>query len=71
MVVSKIARERSMQRAFAEGDDMIQTLAANRPNQPFDICPLPRRSRRREHLFDAHSLHLIDEGLPENLVAIA
>jgi hypothetical protein len=55
MVVSKIGRERSMQRAFAEDDDMIQTLAANRPNQPFNVCPLPRRSWRGEHLFDAHA----------------
>ena len=58
-----------MQRAFAEDDDMIQTLAANRPNQPFNVCLLPRRSWRGEHLFDAHRLHLIDEVLPEVLVA--
>ena len=60
-----------MQRAFAEDDDMILTLAANRPNQPFNVCPLPRRPRRGEHLFDAHRLHLIDEVLAENLVTIA
>ena len=43
MVISKIGRERSMQRAFAEDDDMIQAFAANRPNQPFDIRPLQWR----------------------------
>ena len=59
-----------MQRVFAEDDDVIQTFTANRSNEPFDICSLPRRSRRREHLFDAHRLHLIDEGLPEDLVTI-
>ena len=47
MVISKIGRERTMQRAFAEDDDMIQTLATNGPNQPFDIGALPWRSRRR------------------------
>jgi hypothetical protein len=36
-----------MQRAFAEDDDMIQALAANGPDEPFDVGPLPRRSRRR------------------------
>jgi hypothetical protein len=47
MAISKIGREGSMQRAFAEDDDMIQAFAANRPNQPFDVRPLPRRPRRR------------------------
>jgi hypothetical protein len=42
-----VRRERTMQRAFAEYDDIIQTLAANGPDEPFDIGPLPRRSRRQ------------------------
>jgi hypothetical protein len=37
MVISKIGRECSMQRAFTEDDDMIQAFAANRPDQPFDV----------------------------------
>jgi hypothetical protein len=47
MVLSKIGRECSMQRAFSEDDDMIQAFAANRPNQPFDVRHLPRRPRGR------------------------
>ncbi len=27
-----------MQRAFVEDDHVVQTLATNRPNQPFDIA---------------------------------
>jgi len=38
-------RERTIRGTFAEDDDMIQTLAANEPNEPFDIGPLPRGSR--------------------------
>ena len=46
MVISTIRRERTMQRALAEDDDGVQTLAANGPNEPFDVGSLPRRSRR-------------------------
>src|SRR5512147_1137276 len=70
MVIGSVRRERAMQRAFAEDEDMIQTLAANGPNEPFDVGPLPRRSRCRKHLFDAHGLHLVDEVLAEYLVTI-
>src|SRR3954451_24276849 len=61
VVIGNIRRESTTQRALSEDDDVIQTLAANRANEPFDIGPLPGRSRRGKHLFDAHSLHLIDE----------
>ena len=47
MVISAVRRECPMQRAFAEYDDMIQALAANGPDEPFDVGPLPRGSRRR------------------------
>ena len=36
-----------MQRAFAEYDDVIQALAANGPDEPFDVGPLPWSSRHR------------------------
>ncbi len=49
---------------------MIQTLAPDRTDQPFDVSPLPRRPRRREHLLDALRFHLIHELLAEDLVAI-
>ena len=52
MVIGSVRRQRAMQRAFAEDDDVIRTLAANGPNEPFDVGPLPRRSRGRQHLFD-------------------
>ena len=37
MVISAVRRECPMQRAIAEYDDMIQTLAANGPDEPFDV----------------------------------
>src|SRR3954447_16174174 len=71
VVIGNIRRESTTQRALSEDDDVIQTLAANRTNEPFDIRPLQGRSRRGKHLFNAHGLHLIDEVLPEDSIPIA
>jgi len=46
MVIIAIGRERAMKRALAEDDDMIQTFAANGPNQTFGVSSLPWRSWR-------------------------
>src|SRR5437870_3483221 len=71
VVIGNIRRESSTERAPSEHDDVIQTLAAKGTNEPFDIRPLPGRSRRRKHLFDAHRFYLIDEVLPEDSIPIA
>jgi hypothetical protein len=47
-------------------DHMIQALAANGADHPFDIGTLPGRPWRRKHWLDAHGLHRIDEILPED-----
>ena len=39
MVIGSVRRERTLQRALTKDDDMIQTLAANGPNEPFDVGP--------------------------------
>src|SRR3982751_3898524 len=61
VVIRNIRGESTTERALSEHDDVIQTLAAKGTNEPFDICPLPGRSWRGKHLFDAHSFYLIDE----------
>src|SRR3954451_22599274 len=71
VVIRNIRGEGTTERALSEDDDVIQTLAANGTNEPFDIGPLPGRSRCGKHLFDAHRLHLIDEVLPEDSITIA
>jgi hypothetical protein len=43
----------------------------HRTNEPFDIGPLPGRSRCGKHLFYAHGFYLIDEVLPEDAIPIA
>src|SRR3954462_5368364 len=71
VVIGNIRRESTTQRALSEDDDVIQTLAANRTNEPFDIGPLPGRSWCGKHLFDAHGFYLIHEVLPEDSIPIA
>ena len=58
-VISAVRCECPMQRAFAEYDDMIPALAANGPDAPFDVGPLPSSSRCRQQLFDPHRLHFV------------
>jgi hypothetical protein len=70
VVIGQIRRESTMQRALPEDYDVIQTFAATGTNAPFDVGPLPGRSRRRKYLFDGHSFHLIDEVLPEDSIPI-
>ena len=50
---------------------MVQALAPNGTNNPFDIGPLPGGSRRGENLLDSHVGNLFAEVLSENGVAIA
>jgi len=71
MVIICIRRKVLAQGSLAEYDHMIQALAADRADQPFDVSPLPRRPRRRQHLFDPLRFHLVDELLAEDIVAVA
>src|SRR3954462_1198655 len=71
VVIGNIRRESTTERVLSEDDDVIQTLAAKGTNEPFDIGPLPGRSRCGKHLFDAHGFYLIDEVLPEDAIPIA
>jgi hypothetical protein len=49
---------------------VIQALAANGADHPFDIGTLPGRPRRRKHSFDAYGLHLVDEILPQDPIVV-
>jgi hypothetical protein len=50
---------------------MVQTLAANGTNDPFDVRPLPRGSRRGQNFVDPHVFDLPAKFLSEDGVAIA
>jgi hypothetical protein len=38
--------------SLVQDDHVVQAVAADTPNQPFDVGVLPRTPRRDEHLFD-------------------
>ncbi len=61
----------TVQAPFAEHDDVVQVLAADGADDPFDICPLPGGTWCRQHLVDPHGFDLVHEFFPEDLVAIA
>src|SRR5215471_2095860 len=71
MIVVRESSEMARQAGFTEYDHVIQALPANGADHPLDIGSLPRRPGRREHLFDAHGLHLLHKILPEDRIAIA
>ena len=47
--------------SLVKNDHVIETLAANATNHPFDIRILPRRARRRPNLVDAEAFDAPDE----------
>ena len=47
--------------SLAEHHDMIQALAPDRTDQPFSMSILPRRSRRRWPVTDAHKANASDK----------
>jgi hypothetical protein len=51
-VVLNVGREDAPEMSLADDDHVIGALAAERSDDAFTL--LPRRSRRREHLLDAH-----------------
>lgn len=70
VIIVRIHRDVLVQRSLTQNDYMIQTLAPDRTDQPFDVRPLPRRPWRRQDLLDTHRFHLIHELLAEDPVAI-
>jgi uncharacterized iron-regulated membrane protein len=55
MGVGEIPREHAPQMAFAEHDDVVQTVATYRFDQSFHVRVLPRTRRTGDDLGDAHA----------------
>ena len=56
LMVVDVRSQYSPQRSLVEDDHMVQTLSANRPDQPFHMRILPRTLWCVSDLFDAPSL---------------
>ena len=61
----------SAQRRFIDDDHMVQTLAANRANDPLDVRTLLRHSWRSQHFLNAKLFHLLAEIRTEDAVAVS
>ena len=71
VIVREIAGQGAAQVAFAEDEDMIQTLLPDRADQPLCEGILPWAVGRGQDFSDAHALHAVVEGIAIDLVAIA
>ena len=56
--------------SLVKKDHVIETLAANATNHPFDVRILPRRSRRRPNLVDAEAFDAPDEVRTIDAIAV-
>ena len=56
---------------FTEDQDMIQALAAKRPDQAFNIWVLPGRARCDRAVANPHPSHPVPEGLSVSTIIVA
>jgi hypothetical protein len=62
--VSKVARQGATEVPFTKDEDVIQTLAPDRADEPLREGVLPRAVRRRQNFADFHAF----QAFPEHVV---
>ena len=71
VMVGEIAGQDAAQVAFAQNEDVIQTFAPDRANEPFREGVLPRALGRGQHFPDSHTLHSVPKRVTVGAVTIA
>src|SRR5258708_2546418 len=71
VIVREVAGQGAAQVSFAQDDDMIETLAADRADEPLRVGVLPRAGGRRQHFTNPHVLQPLPERVTIDAVAIA
>ena len=71
VVVGDVGFEDAAEVGLAEDDDMIETLPPYRADQPFDVSVLPRRSRCRRSITDAHALEASADDVTIDCITIS
>ena len=71
MIIAEIVFQDSPQVFPVEHNDVVQTLPADRSDQPLGESILPRTSRGRQHLLDAHALDSLTELVAVDPIAVA
>jgi len=70
VIIVEVISQGSAQVIFADDDQMIETLSANRADDAFRVWILEGRSRRGDHFFNLHSLYSQSKFCPVNLISI-
>src|SRR5215471_15397332 len=70
VVIAGIASQDSAQMGLAENDDMIQALAADRPDQPLGKSILPRRNRCGRLVPNAHGMQSTSDDAAIDAIAV-
>src|SRR2546426_7117022 len=71
VIVGEVAGQDAAQVAFAENQNVIQTLAPDRADEPLREGILPRAVRGREDFLDPRALHSVPKLFAVDLVAVA
>jgi energy-coupling factor transporter ATP-binding protein EcfA2 len=71
VVVDEVPAQQATQMGFVRHHDVVETLAAEGADEPFDIRILPRRPSRRLDFVDPHGLRAPLERDPVHRIAIA
>ena len=71
VIIGKVARQGAAQVSFAKDENVIQTLAPDRADDPLRKGVLPGAVRRREDFIDPHALHSVPKLLAVDLVTVA
>src|SRR5882762_4267916 len=71
VIVGEVSGQDPAQVPFAKDDDMIETLAPDRADEPLREGVLPRAVRCREDFLDPHALHSVAKLLAVDLVTVA
>ena len=63
VIVGEVSGQDPAQVPFAKDDDMIETLAPDRADEPLREGVLPRAVRCREDFLDPHALHTLPDDV--------
>ena len=71
VIVREVAGQDAAQVSLAQNEDMVQTLAPDRADEPFREGVLPRAGGRGQDFTDSHALHAVPERVTIDAVTIA
>ncbi len=71
LIVVDVFAQYSPEVSLAEDDHVVETLASNASNDPFDLGALPRGARRRRNLLDVESRNAPFEVRPVDSIAVS